>query len=83
MRMSAGNNQGQQRKVHVGIPFLLFFQQHSVNVAFQVIHGDQRLLQSKRQRFRKADPHQQRPSKPGTLGYGNGVNGFVSLPGLR
>ena len=48
------------------IAFLPLFQEHSVDVAFQMIHRDQRLVQRKGQRLGIADSYQQvTPARPG------------------
>ncbi len=60
MRVPAGNHQRQQRKINLEISFLLFFQQHRVDVPFKMVHGDQRLFQRKRQRLGITDA---RPAK--------------------
>src|SRR5271170_5219795 len=64
MRVSARDNQSKHRKLQLAIfalPLLFFpvFQQHRVDVSLKMIHGDQRFLQSKSQRFCKADADQQ------------------------
>ena len=60
MRVSARDHQRQHRETQLAVPPLPFFQQHGVNVAFQMIHGDQRLVQRKGQRLGIADADQQR-----------------------
>ncbi len=79
MCVSAGNHQRQHRERQLKIPFLLFLQQNSVNMAFQMVHRYQRLIQRKRKRFGEADADQQCSREARALGHGNRVNGFVSL----
>ena len=61
----------------LGIRQSFFFQQHRVNMAFKVIHGDQRLPHSERQSFGVADADQQRSRQARTLRDGQSINADV------
>src|SRR5258705_13969335 len=58
MSVSARDDQREHRKLQIVISALLPFKKHSVNVALEMIYSDERLLQSKGQRFGKTDPDQ-------------------------
>src|SRR5215469_7971409 len=60
MRVSAGNHQRQQRKSQLAIPLLFFLEQYGVNVPFQMIDRNQRLLEGEGQSLRIADADEQR-----------------------
>src|SRR5262249_3760348 len=61
------------------VSFLLLLQQNGVNVTFQMVHGDERLVQRKGQRFGVADTNQQRSRQPPPLRHGNGVDRLITL----
>ena len=82
MRVPPRNNQGQQGKVDFIVSLLPLFEQHGMNVSFQMVHGDQRLVERERQRFGVADADKQRAGKSGTLSHGERVDGLVTLTGL-
>ena len=49
MRMPTGHNQGQHRKIQLLIPLLTLLQQHGVDVTFEMINGDERLVEGEGQ----------------------------------
>ncbi len=49
-------------------------QQHGVNVAFEMIHRDERLAQPKRERLGVGDPYQERAGQPWAFRDGNGID---------
>ena len=55
MRVAAGNYQGQHRENDRMVALLPLFEQHRMNMAFQVIDGDQRLVESEGKCFRIAE----------------------------
>ena len=90
MRVPARYHQGQHRKTQPvfrrsvrsfnrgsGPRLLQSFQQHRVNMAFKVIHGDQRLPHGERQSFGVADADQQRSRQARTLRDGHSINADV------
>ena len=83
VRVAAGDHQRQHREIDFVIALLPLLQQHGVNMAFQVVDGDQRLLQGKRQRLGITDTHQQRSRQSGPLSHGQRVDRLVGLAGLR
>ena len=54
-------------------------EQDGVNVAFEVVHRDERLVESKRQRLGVADADKQRAGESGPLGDGNRVHRLIAL----
>src|SRR6202023_2527779 len=73
----------QQGKTQVAVSLLPLFEQHRVNVTFEVVDGNQRLLQSKRQRLGVTDADQQGSGQPWPLGNGNRVNRLVASTRIR
>ena len=61
MRVSAGDDQGQHRELQFVVPLLPLFEQHGMDVAFEMIDRDQRLVEREGQRLGIADAHQQAP----------------------
>src|ERR1700690_671798 len=59
MGVAARDHQRQQGKFQLLVSLLPFFQQDGVNVAFQVIHRDERLVEREGQSLGVADPDQQ------------------------
>ena len=59
MRVSAGNDQSEQRKTQIAISLLPLFEQNGMNVAFEMIDGNQRFFQRERQRLGVADSDEQ------------------------
>src|SRR3954470_17428806 len=64
MSMSAGDDEGQQGKLKLAASFLLFFQQDGVDVAFQVIHRNDRLVFSEGECLRVSNTYKKRAGKP-------------------
>jgi len=62
---------------------LFEIEQDRVNVAFQMIDRDQRLVERERQRFGIGDPDQQSARESRTLGYGDGIDRFVGTLRFR
>lgn len=58
MGMPARDYQRQHRKVQLTVALLTLLQQHGVDMAFQMIHRDQRFVEGKSQCFGVADSHQ-------------------------
>ena len=77
MRVTARYHQGEDRKAQLAISALSLFQQHGMDVPFQVIHRDQRLLQREGQSLGIAHAHQQRSRESRALGDGDSVYGLV------
>src|SRR5439155_946501 len=69
-------------KAQLAISALPLFQQHGMDVPFQVIHRDQRLLQREGQSLGVAHAHQQRSGESRALGDGDGVYGLVRSVGF-
>ena len=82
MRVSAGNHQGQHRESHFMISLLPLFEQDGMDVAFQMVDRDQRLLQGKGESFCVTDPHQQSSGETGTLSYGDRIDRIVGMAGF-
>ena len=79
MRVSAAHHQGEHRKLHLVVAFLALFQQHGVDVPFQMIHPDKRLLRRVGQRLGIAQPDEQGAGQPRALGHRNCVQAGVGL----
>ena len=47
MRVAAADDQREHREVQLAIALLALFQQHGVDVAFEMIDADQRLVERK------------------------------------
>ena len=69
MSVSSGNDKREGRKPDLVVSLLAFFEKHGVDVTFEVIHGNQRLIESEREAFRIADAYQQ--------SYTNAISHFV------
>src|SRR5271155_402737 len=80
--VSSRNNQGEHGKLQLVIALLPLLQQNRMNVAFEMVDRNQRLLEGKGQSLGIADANQQRSSKAGTLGDCDCVDGAESLIGL-
>ena len=59
MGVAAGDDQGEHGKLQLVVALLPFFQQHGVNVAFEMVDGDQRLVEGEGQSFGVADADEQ------------------------
>ena len=82
MGVSAGNDEGQHRKLQIVVSFLPLFEQHGMDVAFEMVDGDQRLVEGEGQSLGIADAHQQGSRKAGALRDCDSVDGVVSMLGL-
>ena len=82
MRVSAGNDQRQHRKLHFVVSLLPLFEQHGVDVAFEMIDRDQRLVEREGQSLGIADADQQCSREAGALRDRDGVDGIVGVPGF-
>ena len=69
-------------KLQFVIALLPLLEQHGVDVAFEVVDGDQRLVEGEGQRLGVADADQQSSGEAGTLGYGDGIDGVVGVLGF-
>ena len=65
------------------IALLPLFEQHGVDVSFQVIDGDERLIQRKRQCLGVADANQQGTRQSRTLRDCQCIDGLIALSGVR
>ena len=65
MGVTARHHQRQHGETHLAIIFLPLFEQHGMNVPFEMIDGDQGLIERESQRLGISDSYQQRPAKPG------------------
>ena len=71
MRVAAGNHERKSRRV--GALLCAVLQKHRVDVAFQVIHRNERLAERPGQRLGISHAHEQGSGEPGALGHGDGV----------
>ena len=58
VRVSSRNHQSQHRKLQFVVAFLPLLQQNRMDVTFEVVDGNQRLVESEGQRFGIADADQ-------------------------
>ena len=82
VRVSSADNQGQHWKLQVAVAVLPFFQQYGVDVAFEMVDGDERLVGSEGEGLGVAESDEQGTGEARALGYGDGVDGFVGLAGV-
>jgi len=82
MGVAAGNDERQQGETQFVISLATLFQQDSMNVAFEVVDRDERLVESKRERLGIADADEERAGKPGPLRDGYRIDGLKGLPGI-
>ena len=82
MRVSARNHQGQHGKLQFVIAFLSLLQQHGMDVAFNMVDGNQRLVECERQRLGITDTHKQCAREPGPLRHRDSVDRVVAVLGL-
>jgi len=73
VRVSAADDQCEEGQLKGGLLRLPHLQQHGVDMALQVIHGDERLAQREGERFGIGDADQQRACEAGAFGDGDGV----------
>src|SRR5262249_16735508 len=67
MRMSTGHHQCEHRKIQFVVSLLPLFEQHGMDVTFEVVDRDQRLIESKRQGLGIADTNEQCAGEAGAL----------------
>ena len=83
MGVAARDDQRQHGETQIiVISLLTFLEQDGMNVTFEMVHRDQRLVESEGQRLGIADADQQRAGQSGPLGDGQRVDGLVSLSGI-
>ena len=82
MGVAAGDDEGEHGKLQFVVALLALLQQHGVNVAFEVVDGDQRLVEGEGESFGVADADQQGSGESGALRDGDGVDGVVRVPSL-
>ena len=82
MRVAARDHQRQHRKMKLAILALPLLEQHSMNVPFKMVHGDQRLLQREGQRFGKADADEESARQSRSLRDRDGIDGLIGLSGF-
>src|ERR1039458_47961 len=82
MGRSAGDDPRQDPKLQIVVAPLSLLEQHSMNVALEMIDGNQRLVEREGQRLGVADAHEQRSSKAGALSHRDSIDGFVGVLGL-
>ena len=74
MRVSSRDDQRQHWKLQLVIALLALFEQHGVNVAFEMVDRDQRFIERESQSFGVTDAHEKRPGKTRPLRDGDGVD---------
>ena len=80
--VTAGYNQRQHGKAQVVISLSSLLKKHSVNVAFEMVHGDEGFVQSKGKSLCVADADKQCARQPRTLGYGHRIDRLISLSSI-
>jgi hypothetical protein len=73
VRVSAAHDQREHREFQIAIASLPLLEEHCVNVSFEMIDGDERLVGSEGQGFCVADSDQQCAGESWTLGDGDSV----------
>jgi len=81
--VSTGDDEREHRKLDVVMALVSLFEQHGVDMACEMIDGDERLVECKGQSLGITDANQECAGESGTLGDGNGINGLVGLVGLN
>jgi len=82
MRVPAADHQCKDRKLQLDISFLAFLEQYGMNVPFQMVDRDQRLVGSEGQRLGIAESYQERSGQSRSLGDGDSVDGVVALSSI-
>ncbi len=82
MGVATRDHQCQHGETQLVVSFLSLFQQDSMNMPFQVIYCNQRLVEGKRQRLGVADTNQQSSGESRTLSDGEGINRVKGLAGI-
>src|SRR5665213_2730475 len=73
MGVTTGDNEREQREFHGSFGALAGFHQDGVDVAFEMIDADQRLVEAEAKSFGIRDANEQRPGKPRAFRDGDGV----------
>ena len=73
MRVAAGDDEGQEREFHRGLGAIARLHQDGVDMAFEVVDRDQRLVEAEGEGLGVGDADQQRTGEARAFGYGNGV----------
>jgi hypothetical protein len=71
--VAARDYKSEQRQFHGSVRTLARLHQYSVNVAFEVVDADERLIEAKRESLRIGNTYEQRTGKTRPLGNGDGV----------
>src|SRR6266446_6820920 len=82
MGVSTRDYQGQDGELDLPIVYVPLFEQNGMDMAFQVIHGNQRLIERKGQCFGVADSNQQGAGQAWSLSHSQRVDGLVTPPGI-
>src|SRR5258708_37773595 len=82
MSVSAGDDQREHGKFQVSASALFPLEENGMDVAFQMIDGDERFFQSESKRFGKTDSYQQGSGEAWALRDGDGVDRFVGGVGF-
>ena len=82
MRVPARDDEGQNRELQVVVSLLPFLKQHSMDVSFEVVDGNQRLVEREGQRLSVTDADEQGSGQAGALRDRDGVDRFVSVLGF-
>lgn len=82
MGVPSRHHQSEHGKLQLVIALLPLFEQNRMDVAFEMVDGNQRLVESEGQSLGIADAHQQRSGEAGALCNCDRVDGVQSLFGL-
>ena len=80
MRVAAGDDEGEEREFHRGFATLARLHQDGVDVAFEVVDGDERLVEAVGEGLCVGDADEERAGEAWAFGDGYGVEiGEVTL----
>src|ERR1700677_2099947 len=82
MRVTTRDDQRQHWETQIVISLAALLEQNSMNVAFEMVYSDERLIESERERLGIADAHEQCARQPRTLRHRHGVDRLISLSGI-
>ena len=82
MCVPSRDNQSEHGKLQLVIALLPLFQQNRMDVTFEMVDGNQRLVEGEGQSLGVADAHKQRSGKAGSLGDRDRIDRVESLVGL-
>ena len=71
--VSAGDDEGEERQAHGGCRGFAGFHEDGVDVAFEVVDGDERLGEAVGEGFGVGDADEEGSGETGTFGHGDGV----------